>query len=92
MFYEQFIFSFQSDNNLSVYNCSSVKESITISTISEIGLLYILKHPFDEVLWRPRVHITSSKLLFYILLIMQQVSLAFFVDSMLSAVGKKSTM
>lgn len=49
-------------------------------------------HPFDEILWRPRVLITSSKFIFYILTILQQVLPAIFIDFVMKTTGKPQTM
>ncbi|XP_022171253.1 putative fatty acyl-CoA reductase CG5065 isoform X1 [Myzus persicae] len=77
-----------SDNPLTVYNCSSVKKSITNSKLMQFAVKYFMLHPFDEILWRPRILITGSKRLFHYLTIIQQVLPAMLIDFVLKTTGQ----
>ncbi|XP_015373241.1 PREDICTED: putative fatty acyl-CoA reductase CG5065, partial [Diuraphis noxia] len=76
-----------SDNPLTVYNCSTVKKSITNNQIMQFAVKYFLLHPFDEILWRPKIFITASKRIFYYLTIIQQVFPAILIDFVLKITG-----
>lgn len=78
-----------SDSPLTVYNSSSVKKSITNHKLTQFAVKYFRLHPFDEILWRPRLYSTSSKRLFKILAIIQQVIPSILIDFLLETTGKQ---
>lgn len=86
--YHRGIHNSSSDNPLTVYNSSSVKKSITNSELIQIAVKYFMLHPFDEILWRPRIFVTTSKPIFFFLTIIQQVLPALLVDIVQKATGK----
>ncbi|XP_026816393.1 putative fatty acyl-CoA reductase CG5065 [Rhopalosiphum maidis] len=75
------------DSPLTVYNSSSVKKSITNNQILQYGVKYLMSHPFDDILWRPRFFITSSKILYKYLTIIQQLLPAILIDFVLRTTG-----
>ncbi|XP_027850381.2 fatty acyl-CoA reductase 1-like isoform X2 [Aphis gossypii] len=86
--YHRGIHNSPSDKPLTVYNSSSVKKSITNNKLMQFAVKYFRLHPFDEILWKPRLYSTSSKRLFKILVIIQQVLPAILIDFLLEATGK----
>ncbi|XP_029343509.1 fatty acyl-CoA reductase 1 [Acyrthosiphon pisum] len=90
--YHRGIHNSSSDNPLTVYNSSSVKKSITNGQIMQIAVKYFMLHPFDEILWRPRMLITGSKRLFYYLTIIQQLLPAMLLDFVLKIIRQPQTI
>lgn len=88
----RFLFRSLSDKKLTVYNSSSVRRSVNNSTLLELSVKYFMLHPFDQILWRPRIFVTSSKFLYYFLTILQQVIPALLIDFVLRTTGQPQTM
>lgn len=80
------------EHQIPVYNSSSVKKSVTNNELMQLAVKYFMLHPFDEVQWRPRILITSSKRLFLFLTLLQQVLPAIIIDTVLKATGLPQTM
>ncbi|XP_050438687.1 putative fatty acyl-CoA reductase CG5065 [Adelges cooleyi] len=90
--YQRGIHNTPLDNNLPIYNCSSVKKSIKVNEILQLAVKYFMINPYDEMLWRPRILVTSSVLLFTVLSLLQQVFPAMLIDFAMKVSGKKHSV
>lgn len=76
------------DNPLPVYNSASVSKSITNNELLNLGMDVIKDYPFEEMLWRPNIVLTTCFFYFYIGTMVQQVLPAIFIDTLASFVKK----
>jgi len=90
--YHRGIHNSVSDKNITVYNSAIVDKSLKNKDLSQYSVKYSMLYPFDEILWRPRVIVTTSKLLFYTLIIIQQVLPALILDNIIKAFNIPQTM
>lgn len=81
-------FSLLSDTQIPVYNCSSVRKSVTTNSLTKHLLKYFESHPFHDILWRPSVYVTSSKFLFTLLTIIKQVIPGILINAAVKGAGK----
>lgn len=76
------------DTQIPVYNSSSVRKSVTVNMMIELSLKYFQSHPFDEILWRPNLVMTSSKFVFTLLTLLKQVIPGILIDGAMKSTGK----
>jgi len=86
------LFSLSTNDKLPVYNSSSVRKSVTNNKLMQLSVKYFMLHPFDEILWRPRILITGSKFIYHAFTVLQQVLPAMFIDFIMKTTGKPQTM
>jgi fatty acyl-CoA reductase len=76
--------------NPTVYNVSSGKrKKITLKSQLDDGLEIIAENPLNNTLWKPHVHITENRLIYFWRMIFLHLIPAILVDSLLKLAGKK---
>ncbi|XP_050439097.1 putative fatty acyl-CoA reductase CG5065 [Adelges cooleyi] len=72
---------------LPVYNSASVSKSISNNQLTEMGLKFMQFYPFEIMMWRPQISITSCYYYYYTATLLQQVLPSILVDGLLNIFG-----
>lgn len=76
------------NNPIPVYNSASISKSVSNQELLVLGMKILEEHPFEEMLWRPSITITTCFYYYKIVTIIEQVLPAIFFDALLDFIGK----
>jgi len=76
------------NDTIPVYNSASVSKSVSNKELLDLGMKTLEQYPFDEILWRPSIKLTTCFYYYYIVTIIEQVLPAIFFDALLDLIGK----
>ncbi|XP_011862153.1 PREDICTED: fatty acyl-CoA reductase 1-like [Vollenhovia emeryi] len=78
------------NNIVDVYHCSSNGiKSLSLRTITNVGLEITKDIPFENVIWKSQTIITNSNFIYYILLLLLHVIPAIILDGILKLIGAR---